>query len=211
MNFKNIILGIGIVVVYALLLWQGTRTFYPNPEFEDFCGESERFFRPFVEPIECETPQSVITDQFECNNKENYFHAEYDELGCLSGGFCDDCNKQFESAQEKHARNVFIVSIIIAVITFVVGFFVLSIEPVGSSLIGSSIWAVFYGTIVNWQYFNAAWQFVLLLIAFAGLIWFTVWLNVKARRIKESIKKTPKKYTKIKKKLSFWDKLRGKS
>ena len=36
---KNIVLGIGIIVVFGLALWQGIDTFYPFPEWDDYCDE----------------------------------------------------------------------------------------------------------------------------------------------------------------------------
>ena len=35
---KNFVLGVGIFIVYLLVLGQGIETFYPAPQYDDFCS-----------------------------------------------------------------------------------------------------------------------------------------------------------------------------
>jgi len=215
MNVRNLILGIGIVLVYALLLWQGFSTFYPRPDFESYCGEKEfRVPRSLGEPFDCQTPLEVTTAINLCYEVDNYFHSDYDENGCVIGGFCDDCNKQYESSRQSHGMIEFVAMLILGIITFTVGYFILSIEPVGNSLIAASIWTVFFGTVSNIEYIGKFFLFFMLLAVFVALIWLAMRFN---RKISEkrpnkspSKSKTMDKKRNSKKKKGFWKKAFGK-
>ena len=94
------------------------------------------------------------------------------------------CQKELEKALDKHSWGVFIISIVVGVIALFVGFSILSIEPVGSALIGSGIWAIFWGSLINWRNFGTVWRFILLFIALVALIYITIRLN-KAKHEKQ--------------------------
>ncbi|MBI3334367.1 hypothetical protein HYZ97_02680 [Candidatus Pacearchaeota archaeon] len=177
MNVKNLVLGVGIVIVFALLLWQGIEAFYPSPEWDDYCGDVYQ-------------PRTISTE------KTSEFVAETEEQcllnnGTWRNGYCDyyyECQQDFDAAQKEHSAVAFWISVIAGVIVLILGFFFLSVEPVGSALIGSGIWAFVFGTVINWQNFTDIWRFLLLLIAFVLLVWLTLRLN---REIK--IRKNGKK------------------
>ena len=178
MRLKNFVLGIGIIVVYALALWQGIAAFYPQPKYEDFC-DFEIGPKTFLEivPTNCTFPPNLETKQNACYKAGGEFRYEYDEKGCVIDGYCDECSIYYNDASDKHSRNIFIISLIIGFITLVVGFFILKIEPVGTALMGSGIWAVFYGTVWNWRNFGVGVRFVLLVILLIILIWLAIKLN----------------------------------
>jgi hypothetical protein len=179
MKLKNFVLGIGIVVVYGLVLWQGIQAFYPEPMWEDFCSAEVRV--PKTVPIDrvtnCEYPSGMNAKEVSCAEAGGYFVYDYDDEGCLIDGYCDECQIEYEDARDEYSRNVFIVSLIIGILTIIIGFTILKIEPVGSALIGSGIWAVFFGTVVNWRNFGNFIRFGLLLVVLIVLIWITVRLN----------------------------------
>ena len=186
MKVKNFVLGFGILVVYALVLWQGTQAFYPVPEWNDFC--SERGIRPF--PVDrgdvanCEFSQELNVKQLACEKAKGHFVYEYDENGCVVDGVCDECQIEYNEARDNYSKNIFIISLIVGVITFIVGYFILSIEPVGSALMASGVWALFYGTVWNWRNFGNIPRFILLLAVLVVLIWLAVRLNKKGRIFK---------------------------
>ena len=183
MKIKNLVLGIGIVVIYALVLWQGIEAFYPSPQWDDYCSFNE--IRPKIlaqGSVGCEIPASVEQKSIECANAGGVFREEYDNNGCVTDGYCDECSLNYDEARDQYSRNIFIISLIVGIITLVVGFFVLKIEPVGSALIASGIWAVFYGTVWNWRNFGAFLKFGILLIVLVILIWFAVWINKKRKK-----------------------------
>lgn len=159
MNVKNIVLGIGIVVVFALALWQGIEAFYPSPQYEDYCEDGIGFPGAESNVTVCE-----------------------DSGGIWKNGYCDyysECQKEYDAARDPHAKVVFFISLIVAIIVIIVGFSILSIEPVGSALIGSGIWAVFWGSVVNWRNLSDIWRFLLLLVVLILLIWIAIKLNKK--------------------------------
>src|SRR5690606_29182276 len=136
-KIKNLVLGIGIIIVFALALWQGIEAFYPSPQYNDFCQEFIE--RPRVTGEEIN--QSLCEEQG----------------GVWRNNYCDyyyECQQDYNQARDQHAKVVFLISIIVALIAIIVGYFVLSIEPVGSALIGSGIWSIFWGTLINWSNFS---------------------------------------------------------
>jgi len=95
MKLKNIVLGLGIVIVYALVLWQGTQAFYPPPEWDDFCDFNPRVpLKRFDDRVDCSFNQEVNDKGIACEREKGFFVEEYDENGCVIDGFCDDeCKK----------------------------------------------------------------------------------------------------------------------
>ena len=182
-NVKNLVLGIGIVVIYALVLWQGIEAFYPSPQYDDFCkaGRFDTYYpaKPIAvgEP-NCTFSRELQDKQNQCYTDKGQPVFEYDERGCtVDVKECDYCQRDFEKAQDAHSKIIFIIAIIIGVITLIVGYGVLSTEPVGSALIGSGIWAIFWGAAINWRNFSSVWRFLLLLVALVLVIWFALRLN----------------------------------
>jgi len=178
MRVKNLILGLGIVIVYGLVLWQGIQAFYPSPEYNDFCDVE--IYPKYAEPYSvsnCTYVPTLREKEAACSKAGGLFRYNYDNIGCAIDGYCDECQIEFNEAQDKHSRTVFFISLIAGIVTLIVGYAVLSVEPVGSALLGSGIWAIFYGTVLNWRNFSNIWRFLLLLLAFVLLIWFALRLN----------------------------------
>ncbi|NCO11236.1 hypothetical protein CO038_01910 [Candidatus Pacearchaeota archaeon CG_4_9_14_0_2_um_filter_39_13] len=165
MRIKNIVLGIGIIVVFALVLWQGVEAFYPSPQWDDYCSETV-------------VPKTIIDGR---GNVENPTQTECEaDGGRWNNGYCDYyyyCQQEFDDASDAHAQRVFFISLIVAVIAFILGYSLLKTEPVGSALMGSGIWALFYGSVVNWRNFSDYWRFGLLLVVLILLIWIALRLN----------------------------------
>lgn len=164
MKVKNIVLGIGIVIVFALALWQGVEAFYPSPQWDNYCGSVE-------------IPRLVADKDVNFYNNQTLC---LENNGTWRNGYCDyysECQESFDEAMDKHAMYTFFISIIVGIIIIIVGYSILSIEPVGSALIASGIWAFFYGSVVNWRNFSDIWRFLLLLAALVLLILFAIHLN----------------------------------
>ncbi|MDO8460492.1 MAG: hypothetical protein Q7S74_05250 [Nanoarchaeota archaeon] len=186
MKVKNFVLGIGIVIVFALALWQGIEAFYPSPQYDKFCNSSMyAYAEPYpVKPYSYEAPNCTFSRTLQeqanqCTADGGQPIYDYDDNGCTTSlKKCDFCNKQFNDKQNTHAKNVFWIALIAGIVTLIIGYFILSIEPVGSALIGSAIWAIFYGTVINWRNFSNIWRFLILFIALILLIWIAIRLNV---------------------------------
>jgi hypothetical protein len=183
-NMKNFILGLGIVIVFGLVLWQGIEAFIPSPEYDEYCslGRFEGPYFPSKPGIEGETACSFSRELQEEQNKcyalDGQPVFEYDDNGCVIAiKECDLCNKEYNEAVDAHSKVVFIISLIVGIIVLFVGYGYLSVEPVGSALIGSGIWAIFWGSVVNWRNFSSVWRFLLLLLALVIIIGITLRLN----------------------------------
>lgn len=168
MNIKNLILGIGIVVIFGLALWQGVETFYPTPQWDDYCGE-------VVVPRTLDKPDFAPVTQEQC------------EIGGGKWveGYCDyysECGKSYDDAMKPHSQVVFIISLIIGIIVIILGYFLIKVEPVGSALIGSGIWAIFWGSVINWRNFANYARFILLSLALIFVIWLALRLNRKKKK-----------------------------
>lgn len=186
MNIKNIILGIGIIVVFALTLGYGIEAFYSSPDYNDYCGD-------VVVPQTFDSKGDfVAVTQEQCESTEGAEWRGYDsprpvklESGMISEtGYCDyyaTCQQEYEDARDNYSWRVFIISLIVGIIAIGIGVTFLQIEPVGSALIGSGIWAFFYGGVINWRNFGEIWRFVLLAIVLVILIWFAIALNRKEK------------------------------
>jgi hypothetical protein len=159
MKIKNLILGVGIVVVFALVLWQGIQAFYPSPQWEDFCGAIRLPVKP-AEPF----------NQTTCEEKNGIWKQDYCD-------FYTYCQEDYETKRNYHAQIAFFISLIVALLAIILGFTFLKIEPVGSALLASGVWAIFYGTVINWSNFTTVIRFVLLLVALILLIWIAIRLN----------------------------------
>lgn len=184
MNIKNFVLGIGIVIVFALALWQGIEAFYPSPKFDDFCS-ANRFEYPkaITSETQCTSSQQIQTQEQQCYQNKGQPVYEYDERGCaVSVKECDYCNKEYESARDAHSKIVFVISIVVAFIAIILGYAILSSEPVGSALLGSGIWAIFYGTLINWRNFTEIWRFLILFLALVLLILIAYRINTQKKK-----------------------------
>ena len=175
-TFKNIILGVGIVIGFGLVLWQGIEAFYPSPQYENFCAQ--------------QTPKPAIETQGQCTAQNGTWFPQ--NVQCITApcpqGYCDfsevftECQKEWDEAQDKHAKIVFFIALIVGIIVIIIGYTILKIEPVGSSLIGSGIWAIFWGTVINWRNFANVGRFILLLIVLILLIWLAIKLNLTPKK-----------------------------
>ena len=180
MRVKNLILGIGIFIVYLLVLNYGIEAFYPSPVYEDICTSRSYYY---AEPMKitnnatCNinpTPQ----EQDQCvRDGGNIVADTYDSNGCPLTYKCDFCQKEFNDAQKSHSQIVFIISIIAGILTLLVGYTILSVEPVGSALMASGVGALVYGSIRNWQNLSNIWKFLLLLAALILLVWIALRIN----------------------------------
>ena len=185
---KNLVLGIGIVIIYALALWQGVEAFYPSPKYDEFCTPGRFEYpvpaKPYSEAdVSCNSSRSLQEQENSCYKENGQPIYEYNEKGCPIGvKECDFCNKEFEKANDKYSKVVFIIAIIIGIITLIIGYGVLSIEPVGSALMASGIWSIFWGAAINWRNFSNIWRFLLLFVALVLIIWFALRLNTSKKK-----------------------------
>jgi hypothetical protein len=181
-NVKNIVLGIGIFIVFMLMLGYGIEAFYPSPKYEDFCSGAE-FRGPYQVKADfnsesCDFSKALQEQQDECYVEGGQPIFDYDDNGCsVAIKECNMCNKMYNEAQKDYSKVLFIISLIAGIVVLFVGYGLLSTEPVGSALMASGVGAIFYGSIRNWQNLSDIWRFSLLLIALVLLVWIALRLN----------------------------------
>jgi len=181
MGMKNVVLGIGIFIVFMFLLHNGIRAFYDAPQYEKFCNNSmyDVYKSPLVY-VNCSYPVALQIQEQQCSASGGFPVYNYSEQGCqVAVKYCNTCNNDYNDAMKAYNKIVFVIALIIGIIVLLVGFFILSIEPVGSSLMASGIGAIVYGTISNWENLGNIGRFLLLLLAFVILIWIALRINVK--------------------------------
>jgi len=149
MKIVNLVLGIGIFIIYLLTLNYGIMVFVGEPQYEDFCGETDI-------PV----PVSVDRDDIKPVERQ-------------------ECFKEYDAAREVYAGKVFLISLIVGLLTLVIGYYVTKMEVLGGSLLASGIGAIVFGTLNNWMYLEDIWRFLLLLLALALLIYFTYRYNTR--------------------------------
>lgn len=184
MQTKNLVLGVGIFIVFMFLLHNGIRAFYDAPTYDDFCDAS-RWSMTYPERIgtNCTFTGELREAERACYADEGQPIYSYDDNGCQIGvKECDYCNRDFNLANTEFQKTVFIISIIVGILVLLVGFAVLSIEPVGSALMASGVGAIVYGTISNWANLESWGRFLLLLVAFLVLIWIALRLNSQKKK-----------------------------
>lgn len=190
MNVKNLVLGVGIFIVYLLVLNFGIQAFYDEPRYENFCtGQPQYYYPGYTEfgvkgagGVNC-TLSPTPQEQNVClNDGGNLVAGSYDANGCPASFICDMCNKNLADAQKEHGQRVFIISIIVGILTLIVGFAILTMEPVGSALMASGVGALVYGSIRNWSNLSDVWKFLLLFVALVLLVWIAIRLNSQKKK-----------------------------
>src|SRR3989338_7347720 len=86
MNVKNLVLGIGIFIVYLLMLNYGIEAFYPSPKYEDFCkgGDFGRYPAKVYDGTEqnCSFSRSLQDQVDACYQDQGTPIYQYDDNGC---------------------------------------------------------------------------------------------------------------------------------
>src|SRR3989344_455858 len=183
MAVRNIVLGLGIFVVYLLMLAYGIEAFYPSPRYNQFCAGSEvgQFYPSKSYPVDvaqCTLTRQIREQTDTCYASEGQPVYEYNDSGCMVAlKECNYCNKEFNEAVQAHGKSLFVIALIAGIITLLIGYHMLKSEPVGSALMACGIGAIFYGSVRNWENLSDIWRLLLLLAALILLIWITVRVN----------------------------------
>ena len=186
---KNGVLGVGIFVLYLLVVFQGIIVFYPSPEYSDFCDRGD-----FVEPRQLLPDTScknvgIAQKQDECAAQKSMFRAEYDDQGCVIDGYCDDCDVRYQEQREAYDQNFFVIVLVVGILTLLIGYGFCNVEPVGSALLAGGIGAIFIGVVSRWDALSDVWRFILLVLALVLLVWLAVQANREGKWWKVFVKR----------------------
>ena len=145
-NFKQKILAVGIAIIFSLFIGYGINTFYPSPEYSDFCD-------PFERPLKLD-PSTEDTAAQELNIQKQ-----------------EECRNAYDAVREPYERNVFFATLILGTIAIILGGVVLSLDSVSSGLMGGGVLTVIYGTLRYWGQLSDIFRFLILGLVLALLIW----------------------------------------
>src|SRR3989338_6194448 len=78
MKIKNLVLGIGIIIVFALALWQGIEAFYPSPKYDSFCNATRLSYTKIISPgVQCTSSQQLQIQEQQCYQNGGQVTYEY--------------------------------------------------------------------------------------------------------------------------------------
>ncbi|MFH1451741.1 MAG: hypothetical protein ABIF88_01050 [archaeon] len=166
-DFKARVLSISIAIIFVLFVGYAIETFYPSPEWDDYCGSREAF----VESPGKLTSEMTLERCVSVGGKWNAYEGE-DPQG-ENPGWCDvysACEEEYRAVSELHNRNVFFVSLVIGLITFVVAIFLLA-ESVSAGFMGGGVLLIIYGTLRYWGSLSDVWRTLMLGFALGVLVW----------------------------------------
>lgn len=146
-NFKKLILVLGIIIVLNLFFNYGIKTFYNEPKYDDYC-QSEYLMR---KPIPSE-PAFELQQQIDYEKQR-------------------ECQEKYDKDNDFYKRNVFIVWIVAGVVSLVLGFSIAMSEAVSLGLSFGGLVSLIVGTLGYWSAMNDYLRFIILGIALAILVW----------------------------------------
>ena len=161
-NIKEKLLSIAIAIVLVFFIAYGINTFYPQPDYDDYCEEFP--------------PKSNLTEQ-ECldigGKWTETIAPTLEGREPVQEGMCDPhytCRQQFEDSREAYNKIVFIISGILGLICVIIGGILLKLESVSSGIMGGGILTIIYGTLRYWGHLEDIGRFLILGIILAVLI-----------------------------------------
>lgn len=170
MKIKEIIMGIAIIILTIFVTFYGLNTFFPKPQYEDYCDEFK-------------TAQVIETQQ-QCEDVGGLWTAQ--DIKCITEpcpqGWCDrdyTCRNELEQAQKERSRWVFFIALPLGILIIALGAFVFGLEAVGAGLMGGGVGTLIYGSGAFWPYTENWIRFLISLIGLVILIWFVYYFNNK--------------------------------
>lgn len=165
MKVKRVILSIAIAIIFALFVGFGISTFYENPEYEDFCDTD---FRGVLNTsATCEAAGGKWT------TVESAAPVPKDIESGKTTGYCDRdfyCREDFETAEEKYDKNVFIITLVVGILTIIASV-LLKLPSVSSGLMAGGAITIIYGVIRYWRHSTDLLRFIILGVVLIILIW----------------------------------------
>lgn len=168
-NIKNILLGIAIFILTMFVGIYGISTLYEKaPQYDDYCP-------PIINQSQCVSAEGTWVD-----NSGIVVDAGR-PVKPIEAGYCQydytKCQKEFDSANEKYHKKVFIVAIPLGVIIIVLGALVFGLETVGAGLMAGGVGIIIYGVGGYWQYTKDWMKFSISLVGLIIVIWLAYYAN----------------------------------
>ena len=169
-TIKAIALAASIVIVLNLFINMGVKTFYPGPEFEDFCSEVEG--KVFNNQTSCEAVGGnwvLVGESIDGRFERPVPFGVEDRKP-----YCDpykSCRADHQDARSLYDRNVFIILIIAGLVSLGVGYGISAAAAVSSGLVFGGVLSFIIGTMRYWSNMDDYLRFIVLGLALVVLIW----------------------------------------
>ncbi len=189
MNIRNIILSIAISIMLIFSVVYGISTFYPSPDYSDFCPK-EKFPIPMQKNNETICP-AVCVPLYEIENGKCVFNecgsgcgangrTSFDTLEqCNIVASGKSCFEEYNSAEEARAKIVFFVAVPLGILILIAGGILFSLETIGGGIMLGGIYTIIYGSGIYWEYGGNLFRFIISLLGLGALIYLAYWLNKK--------------------------------
>jgi hypothetical protein len=164
-DVRKIIVIFVIAVIFAVLVQSLIEATYPQPKYEDFCKtDYYSGYYPGTKAVPadgngsaCQAAAEPTQAEYKsCSDIGGVIEYKYDYQGsCPTGFTCSTCQKEYNTADEKHKLIVFIISSIMGLIAIAVGLY-LPIkndlnEWIGSGFMLGGLFTLFTGTVVYYM------------------------------------------------------------
>lgn len=173
-NFKKLILTLGIIIVLNLFFNYGVSTFYKEPKHDDYC-KPEIFQKSYTTQQDCEN----IGGMWQASDGATYYPEQPMPVSVsrtdsqIPQGWCNAsyaCQKNFENARDIYNKNVFIILVIAGVASIIAGFSITQSEAVALGFSFGGLISLLVGTIRYWSSMTDYLRFIILGIALALLV-----------------------------------------
>tara|TARA_Y100000310_G_scaffold119843_1_gene118571 strand:- start:190 stop:723 length:534 start_codon:yes stop_codon:yes gene_type:complete len=160
---RKTVLSIGITIIFVMFIAYALETIYPSPDYEDFCDE-DNLIKNINSSEKCEEIGGKWIDNL---NDQRYYPGENLK------SWCDQtftCRETYEESTEEYNRNVFFISLILGILTFIVSVSFL-VESVSTGFMGGGVLLIIYGTMRYWGSLSDIWRTIMLGFALGVLVW----------------------------------------
>ncbi len=175
LNIKNIIFGLAIFILTMFVGIYGLSTLYgESPEYGDYCPEN------LINQSVCEDEGGVWVNNTQLVDTRGEIKAVP-----IGGGYCQydntPCQKDFENAEEKYFRKIFLTALPLGVLIILAGALILGLESVSAGLMLGGVGMIVYGTGTYWRFTDDWMKFLLSLAGLVILIAAAYWFNKKEK------------------------------
>lgn len=170
-SFQKIGLALSIILVLNLLFNYGIFTFYPSPEFDNFCGSETR--QNYTTKDSCEEigGEWVANVPFGVDSRIVEKPISIDPNAPTE--YCNataSCREAYNDARSVYNRNVFIGLVILATISVGLGLFLVDVSAISFGFLYGGLLSYFIATTRYWSDMDERVRLVVLLVALGVLI-----------------------------------------
>lgn len=178
-NLRKWILALAIAIVFNFFINYGVSLFYPQPQYNDFCGAQGidgRYPVPAKAiPLEtqqtaCQTVAPSTELQNSCNDQKGYISYKYNATGCPTEAYCELCQKQFDEINQARNSNVFIVLLVAGILAMVLGL-TLRADAVSSGFLLGGLLSLIIAAVRTWGQLQNIFKLAIIGAVLILLIW----------------------------------------